>query len=528
MSFLTPFTALIAAAVAVPALVALYFLKLKRRSVKVPTTLLWQRAVHDVQVNTPFQKLKSSWLLWLQLLLLTLVLVVMARPAVQSEARPGQRVILVIDHSASMNARDAGGQTRLEAAKQTAEDILDTLEGTWDAASADSERQGVMVIAVAHRAMTVQGFTGDVGQARAAVRAIEPTDQASQFDAALGLIEPHTRGGGEGQAALAPVVHVLSDGRFQPDAEPVTLGPAEVRYLRVGGGTDPLPGATVDNVGITRVSTRRDPERPGRVQVLVQLVNSGGQPVDTNLTLTLDEEPISGGIQRITVPAASARTDDATEAAVGSLGTAQVQYDFALTGSALLTVRHDHRDLLAADDAVSAVLAPARRLRVLMVGQGNAYLTAALEAADVETLVTMAPERYEQQEPGTLARGGWDAAEPSDAVDGLTEDVGFDVVVFDAYSPTRMPEVPSITLGGALPVEGLAVKPSPQGAPGAEYLLNWRRDHPLLRNVELADVVLRRPGRLALPGDAGVGDGDGRAGARGADPRRHTSPRGQF
>ena len=65
MSFLAPWTALVAAAVSVPLLVLLYFLKLRRREVVISSTLLWRRAVQDLQVNAPFQRLRRNLLLLL-------------------------------------------------------------------------------------------------------------------------------------------------------------------------------------------------------------------------------------------------------------------------------------------------------------------------------------------------------------------------------------------------------------------------------------------------------------------------------
>ncbi|MCX5671027.1 MAG: BatA domain-containing protein, partial [Planctomycetota bacterium] len=75
MDWLSPMTGLVAAAVAVPALVLLYFLKLKRRDMPVSSTLLWKRAVQDLQVNAPFQRLRRNILLFLQLLALAAILV---------------------------------------------------------------------------------------------------------------------------------------------------------------------------------------------------------------------------------------------------------------------------------------------------------------------------------------------------------------------------------------------------------------------------------------------------------------------
>src|SRR5256714_15324744 len=105
-SFLNPWAAAAAAAIAVPALLVLYFLKLRRREMPVSSTLLWKKAIQDLQVNAPFQKLRRNLLLFLQLLLLLLLVLALSRPVTNFKPGAGRLTVILIDPSASMSAED--------------------------------------------------------------------------------------------------------------------------------------------------------------------------------------------------------------------------------------------------------------------------------------------------------------------------------------------------------------------------------------------------------------------------------------
>ena len=529
MGFLAPITAAIAAAVVIPALVALYFLKLRRRQVVVPSTLLWKKAIQDMQVNAPFQRLRKNLLLLLQLLLLAALLLAMARPTMNSMTAPGQRVVILIDHSASMNATDGNtsGDSRLDEAKRVALELIDAIGAEHGGGSADAvdASGGAMVVSFAERAVSVQPLTGDLPLLRDAVRRIEPTDQRSNLAAALRLVEPLALEADAAGGATGLVVYVLSDGQAHPSGEPLALKGAELRYLPMGSRSNASDAR--GNLGIVSFSARRDLEKPQMVQVFARLANYGSAAVTTNVTLRIDGEVQR--VQKVTVGAASSGPAStqaspgaeggeagASAAAVGGAGVQGLQFDFVLPGAGVVAIEHDHEDVLTSDDVARLVLAPARRLRVLMVTGGNAFLQRVIQSVGVRELVTMTPDKYENQDPQTLRRGGWDTA-------GTTANVneGFDLVVFDSYTPKAVPPVSSLSFGASVPVEGLRIvsggpasTQASEGAEGgaqaagesggAEVILDWDRDHPLMRYVVLDDVILQRPGRLVVPNEATV------------------------
>src|SRR6056297_2420449 len=89
-------------------IVLLYFLKLRRQPLTVPSTFLWQRTIEDLHVNSLIQRLRRSLLLLLQLLVVGLAALALLRPGWPSIDQQDERLVMLLDTSASMRATDAG------------------------------------------------------------------------------------------------------------------------------------------------------------------------------------------------------------------------------------------------------------------------------------------------------------------------------------------------------------------------------------------------------------------------------------
>src|SRR5215510_10974302 len=112
-----------------PAIVALYFLKLKRKPLEVTSTYLWKRTIEDLHVNSLWQRLRQNLLLFLQLLLVALAMFALLRPGWEGTKLDGERFIFLVDNSASMSSTDIdGAKNRLEEAKKLVGGLIDQMD----------------------------------------------------------------------------------------------------------------------------------------------------------------------------------------------------------------------------------------------------------------------------------------------------------------------------------------------------------------------------------------------------------------
>src|SRR3954454_15023716 len=205
-SFVTPLAGLIAAVLSIAALLVLYFLKLRRREMMVSSTILWRKAVQDLQVNAPFQRLRRNLLLLLQLLLLIALCLALMRPVANFKRGAGKLTVILIDRSGSMAAKDVKDRkgTRLDEAKRLALEVVDSMKRDDNAC----------VISFDETAETLCPLAPDTAKLRLAITSIEQTDRKSRLKLAYQLAEAQSAFIPEqNRENVRPDVFLFSDGR---------------------------------------------------------------------------------------------------------------------------------------------------------------------------------------------------------------------------------------------------------------------------------------------------------------------------
>jgi len=349
MSFLNPISLLYL--LTIPPVVLLYFLRLRRRSRVVSSTLLWRDAVADLQANAPFQRLRRNLLLFLQVLLLALLAVLIARPFLTLRALSGESEVIVIDGSASMQATDEK-PSRLAVAKRAAARIVADL----------SRGDEACIIEAGGRTRVRAGFTTNKRELQAAIDQVTAGDTETALRDAMALAVSLAR-----KKRGAEIV-LISDGALDP-LEDLSLGGERVRFVRVGKGSS--------NVGITAMDARRDYSTRGALQLFVQMTSFADQP--TSFVLETYHEDSLVDARPIELPARGSR--------------GEVFADLPYEAGAV-RAHIDLNDDLAADNSGYAYLLLRREISVLLVTAGNLFLQKALEVDPRVRVTQTTPTDY--------------------------------------------------------------------------------------------------------------------------------------
>jgi hypothetical protein len=458
-----------------PAIIALYFLKLKRLPLEVPSTYLWHKSIEDLHVNSIWQRLRQSLLLFLQLLLIALAILALLRPTWNDTRLPGDRFIFLIDNSASMGAKDMD-PTRLEAAKKQALADIDNME------SGDVG----MVISFSDTARVDQQFTGSQKLLRQAVESIKQTNRTTNMKEALqvaaGLANPGRSATDVSDVQVAEAMPatllIYSDGGLDR-VQDFSLGNLQPEYRQMGVASFDQPDpkqpdkkrgqilSWAPNVGIATFSTRRKEAKQDQLEAFARLENYGQDDVEVEVELRLDGELVD-----------ARRVEIAAEDSNG------VPFDLGEIRTGVLELRAKTGDMLAIDDTAWAVINPPKRAKVLFVSPGNDFLSYALDSA-----FQLADVSFET--PAYLNTPKYEAEASS----------SYGLIIYDRCQPKEMPAANTLFIGMLPPDKQWEA----QEKVAVPQIITTESSHPLMNLVEMGDVLIVEATPLKPPQGAGRG-----------------------
>src|SRR6266851_1116650 len=172
MNFLAPLA--LALGITLPIVVVFYLLKVRRHDEEVSSTFLWNDLIRDLAAHEPLQRLKWNLLLLLQLLALGLITFAAARPFPAQIGQKPVQAILLVDASASMQAKDVQPSRfakAVEAARGTLSNLPDNSLAT-------------AILVAAHPQVLVSA-TADRQQVERALASAQPSGAAADMREAL-------------------------------------------------------------------------------------------------------------------------------------------------------------------------------------------------------------------------------------------------------------------------------------------------------------------------------------------------------
>jgi Ca-activated chloride channel family protein len=412
MNFLAPAGFLFA--LALPVVVVFYLLKRKRVVKLVSSTFLWQKFLAETQASAPFQRLRKNWLLILQLILLALAVLALTRPFFAAHAKPAQLRVVILDTSASMQATDES-PSRFEKARSEALKWVDSL----------ANNDQMVILQAGANTEVKQSATSEKAALRRALQSCICSDGPTRLGPALRMADSLVRD------QRSAEIHLFSDGAV-PELNEFENKALPLIYHRVGKSSN--------NVGITGLDVRANPENARQRALYTSVANSSSNNVQTELELYFDDKLLETRPLSIPAGEASPQVFVSEQARDG-----------------IFTVKLTSKDDLPADNQASIVSLLPKPVKVLLVSRGNRLLEKALRAS-----------------PNVELSTATDSTDPASV---------FDFVVLDDITPTVWPK--GNVLAFHVVNTNWLEKVTRVEAPA---IVDWRMAHPLLRYAGFDNV----------------------------------------
>lgn len=262
--------------------VALYLLDRSRLRVVVSTLRFWMAAEQPAAVSRKKQ-IQQPFSLLLQLLAMLLLLLAISQLRLGSEAGPVRHHVLILETSAWMNARAAGGNGR-----QTLIDLARTRARAYLRALPAGDL--VMLVRADALATPATPFEFDRRKLETAIAQSKPSATSLNLSQAFNVArKAQENAGSSGEIVFA------GSGRISESDVPTSV--PNLRILPVADASN--------NVGLRKIGLRRSAADPEVWDIFVSAKNYGPQPRQVAISAAVANSP--AGAQHILLPANSER-----------------------------------------------------------------------------------------------------------------------------------------------------------------------------------------------------------------------------
>ncbi|GCE20267.1 vWA domain-containing protein [Dictyobacter kobayashii] len=346
MSILVP--AALAFSAIIPIILLLYFMRPKRQEKVVGSTLLWQQAMQDLQASRPWQRLRITPLLLLQLLAAIVIILILVRPAIFMSSPVSGNTIVILQASASMQATDVA-PSRFDKAKDTISGFIDAL----------GPNDHLSLISMARTPQVLIANSQDKAQLTNALQHARVTNQDADLEQALSLASSLAAGQENAQVLVVGDGHVMNNNQ--------TLdSPFPVQYMSIGGDAP--------NMALMALSSR---SLQGKLIAFAQVSNYSHDQRSVPVELYADGRLFS--VKTVTLNA-------------GASGA--IEWGPLPARTNLLHARLLSQDAMTTDHEAWSLVGSSIHGRVLLVTKGNMYLQTALRLQSNVTLYTIDPSKY--------------------------------------------------------------------------------------------------------------------------------------
>jgi hypothetical protein len=438
-----------------PVIVLMYILKRKYIDTIVPSHLLWNRVLRNLEANSPWQKLRNNLLLILQLLIAAMLVLALMQPFVWSASKAKNHVVLVLDRSFSMETltsekgEDGQPLSRLEMAKREITRMVKN----------DLSGSSITLIAMGGQPdmLLSREIKGDA--VLEVLKEVAPFYGKTIYKETMSLAAAITQDDKDSE------IRVFTDGQwtdttaglaFRVPVKVVRVGEGQAENVRVVQfGVKQSVAAAASSVGSDAVEGINGANaEQGQINAVALLKNEGASKQE--LDMTLYNGSGIGEVRHETLQPGEQKS---------------VYFDKLKTAD-YYKITINTNDALARDNSAFSFLSGDRTKKVLLVTEGNVFLEKALQLSHAEVTKMQ-------------AGGSGPLTPPSSAVDLIVLDsVKAEAIAGTAWRELLEQKPVWYIHTPAAPAQGTELN-----APAAEYHIT---DHPVTQYIRLQDTHIAK------------------------------------